>query len=403
MNRFILFLAIFLTVVKTTIPLPFIPNMNNIWTLGTIIALTYLVLKSKFFCFSRPLMFFLLFATIGIAVTNPDPMFRSWERFVSFTLNIALLSPLITSDEFRKFRESVYSFAKYGLSIILIASFFAYFLGINLADKTHEDTYWAFGGITSQSMILAPCCALCLIDSIWSLLFRDLTKIKKTFFIFQTLAAIWLLLVAGSRGSLIGSLLAIAIVLYYYGNATFIMRGVVVFMIALCLIPSSVVDQATYTIQRKQQSAEFNNSATSSRDEKWNARTAEFIENPIWGVGFTSQTNFTSDDDIAFITSTGGLEPGSSWLSILAMTGLTGFVPLLLFFGGQGKKLWAFCKHDILSVNAFAIWGFFIIHGTIEGWIFYAGNFIFFLFWLSTSHFDNLIHSLDLEKNDDLE
>ena len=367
---------------KFTSITPLISTMTAPWIALLILMLLYCIMNGNI-SFNRYLVVFLISAVLGLLIMRPEPYFRSWERLMGFTLNIALLSPLIESDTFGKVKKRLFSYTFVGLKIIMFASFIAYFLGINLADKYSYDTYWAFGGITNQSMALAPISAMCLIQGVWALVTCDINTRYKMFLIIQCLCSIWCIMVAGSRGSLLGAIVSIAIIFYHYGSFKQIIKYVFIPLVAAMFLPGNILDTAFYTINIKQENhAISTTNILSTREQKWIARTKEFKENPIFGCGFASQTHFTDDDIMSYIQETGGLEPGSSWLSILAMTGILGFIPLGGLMIKTSLQLWASSRNNTNAIFFLALWIFYLFNGMMEGWVFYSGGFIFFLWWL---------------------
>lgn len=368
--------------VKAVSVIPLFPSMRTTWLVLLFAMLIYYALKGGI-VFNKFLILFIVTAALGLVVKEPESYFKSWERFCGFILNIALLSPLISSPASDRVKMRMFSYTFYGLKTIMFASFVAYFLGINLADKNSIDTYWAFSGITNQSMVLAPISAMCLIQGVWTLVTQKPKRFYKLFMILQCLCSLWCIIVAGSRGALFGSIASISIIFFRYGSYKKISRFVLIFMIGVFFIPESIINKAFYTINRKQENHAITASEIfSTREDKWKARTAEFVENPLFGCGFASQTHFTSDDVIWYIQETGGLEPGSSWLCILAMTGLLGFLTL----GGAIIKasidVWTASKNNVDAIFFLALWLLYLFNGMMEGWIYYSGGFVFYLWWL---------------------
>lgn len=375
-------LLIVMVSVKASSPIPFIPNFTSVWLVLLIIMLIYGFFKSKF-SLNYFLLLFILFAVLGLIIMRPESYFRSWERLIGFTLNISLLSPLVSSKTFDDIKKNLFSYTFIGLKIIMYSSFVAYFLGINLSDKTLRDAYWAFSGITNQSMVLAPISAICFIQGIWRLITQDTNNKNKILLIIQCLCSIWCIMVAGSRGSLFGVLASVVIIFYHFGSLKKTAKYVFIILLAATLLPNNIIDKALYTINLKQENhAISTNNFASTRESKWEARTLEFIENPILGCGFASQRHFTSDDIMSYIVETGGLEPGSSWLSVLAMTGILGFVTLGGLMIKISIELWSKSKTNVNAIFLLALWIFFLFNGMMEGWVFYSGSFIFYLFWL---------------------
>lgn len=368
--------------VRFTSTTPLIPTMTAPWIALLIFMILYCIMNGNI-SFNRYLVLFLFSAVLGLLIMRPKPYFRSWERLIGFTLNIALLSPLIKSDSFDEVKKRLFSFTFIGLKIIMFASFIAYFLGINLADKYSHDAYWAFGGITNQSMVLAPISAMCLIQGVWTLVTRDINMRYKMFLVIQCLCSIWCILVAGSRGSMLGAIASIAIIFFHYGSFKHIIKYVSIPLIVAMFLPGSILDKAFYTINIKQENHAISASnIASTREQKWIARTKEFMENPIFGCGFASQTHFTDDDIMSYILETGGLEPGSSWLSILAMTGILGFITLGGLIIKTTRQLWVSSRNNTNAIFFLALWIFYLFNGMMEGWVFYSGGFVFFIWWL---------------------
>lgn len=376
--------VILLSVIKCTTPLPFIPDPTPIWILGIISLLTYCLLKDKKIKVSIPLWLFCIVVLLGLLINQPPIYYRSLERFAAFAINIAFLSPLITTPLLSKTRKIMLRIALVSLRIIVVCSFIAYLLGINLfKNAVANDVYWGFSGITSQSMILAPICAISLLESIWHFLYVDNTQVKKRLWLSLIIMSIWTMFAAGSRGSILAALFALIPLIYYYNmKQKLYIHIAIAAIIALIALPSELYDKMTYSISRKQLSAKRQNSMTSSRDEKWIARFDEFKSSPLLGVGFATQTKLTSDDNMQWIKKTGGLEPGSSWLAILAMTGGLGLICILWFNLKLYFDLTTRCKEHVNAIFLLSILLFFIIHGIVEAWILYSGSFIFFLYWL---------------------
>lgn len=371
-----------MVIAKVSLPIPFLPDMTVVWLVLLFFSLLCAIYKGGI-KIDYGLLFFVLLAALGLFVMKPEPFFRSSERLIGFVINIALLSPLLSSPFLNSVKMNLFSYTLSGLKIIMFASFVAYFLGINLANKEDTDPFWAFSGITNQSMVLAPISAMCLIHGVWSLITQCNSKIYSLFLIVQCLCSIWCIIVAGSRGSMIGAIVSIAVLFYCYGSYKKFFLCVIVFLTSYSFLPSDVLDKAFYTINIKQENNEISvSSVTSTRDEKWNARINEFLESPVFGCGFASQTNYTEDDDKSYIKKTGGLEPGSSWLCIFAMTGILGFLTLGVKIIKQSLQIWRASQSDINAIFLLSLWIFYLFNGAFEGWIFYSGGFVFYLWWL---------------------
>jgi hypothetical protein len=122
-----------------------------------------------------------------------------------------------------------------------------------------------------------------------------------------------------------------------------------------------------------------------SRSELWQARIDEFKSSPLIGIGISM-----GRDSGTFKNAQGSIrvEPGSSYLAILSMTGALGTIA---FFSALGMLLYGFytnqsmppLEKDILSVVGILL----AVHGVAEGWILGFGHPLCFLFWLWLGNF----------------
>jgi O-antigen ligase len=117
-----------------------------------------------------------------------------------------------------------------------------------------------------------------------------------------------------------------------------------------------------------------------TRTDLWQARIDEFKSSPLFGIGVAMGTGSGS------VVEEGGairVEPGSSYLAVLAMTGGLGFAAFfsalgLLLFGYVNSQRQAGLNRDILNVVGI----YLAVHGVAEGWVLAFGSPFCFLFWL---------------------
>ena len=115
----------------------------------------------------------------------------------------------------------------------------------------------------------------------------------------------------------------------------------------------------------------------------WDARLQEFKESPVVGIGFarTRYGRISTEGDY--------IEPGSSYLAILSMTGLAGGIGWFVLFGAFGaayvRDAASVPKLDRLLIAAVA--AFFGVHLAFEGYIYAPGSLIGLIFyaWLATA------------------
>jgi hypothetical protein len=126
-----------------------------------------------------------------------------------------------------------------------------------------------------------------------------------------------------------------------------------------------------------------------SRADLWESRIDEFKSSPLIGIGVAmgsgAGASVEKDDMIR-------IEPGSSYLALLSMTGAIGVIafiaalaPILYRFI-QNKRVNCINK-DILSVVGI----YLAVHGFAEGWILGFGHPLCFLFWLWLGNVSDMV------------
>jgi hypothetical protein len=168
--------------------------------------------------------------------------------------------------------------------------------------------------------------------------------------------------------------------IYYIGMnfVFFVVRNFKSFLLSIGLLFSSfpLWSDKTENLLNKIEYSENQNDLTASRSMIWLARFEEFKSSPIIGVGFASigKNDLTNVDK-----ETGKIEPGSSWLAILSMTGLLGFISFLSLLPINDLFKRSKTQNEKLLLSMVF---FFFIHMLAEGYIYSAGSGLFFLFWL---------------------
>ena len=112
-----------------------------------------------------------------------------------------------------------------------------------------------------------------------------------------------------------------------------------------------------------------------SREDKWNARISEFESSPIIGIGFAAV-----DPALDVVGLGGTIEPGSSWLAVLSMSGIIGGILFLsVFLSGYKACRKMHTDKDALLSGLLTL---FAVHMIAEGYVFAAGSFLCYLLWL---------------------
>ena len=309
----------------------------------------------------------LIIATgVSIAFNDIPIVFNVTNRWLGWMLVFVIFGPLIKSYPFYVFRKNAFKAVVIICEVIGVGSFIWYLLGFpNLGRGI-------FTGLTFHAMMLGPLAgigALSLFNRFLSL--KGIYRIACFFaFVFSLLSV----LLASSRAAL-GSLLVviiISIVLKYKKRTVLVFAALfVVFVFQLPYAKQWSV--FTEGIAQKNQ--------RDSRGPLWSARIKEFNSSKIIGIGFASVA-FGSEG----MNDEGGLEPGSSWLSVLSMTGIFGFLAFVIISLVNYSRLGLFLIKRNFRMELSVILGvlsFFFISFFAEGYVYASGAFLCSFFWLT--------------------
>lgn len=333
----------------------------------------------------------LLFICFISLLRQPEAQkFHAWERLGFFAIMLCLLSPLIKNRLLSQSRPLIWRIMMWCFRFITLMSLCIYIASrINIPG--YEDKYlMSFCGITPNGMALAPICCIVLIDLIWRIIYIPHHNWVKGLYIIATVSITIMMIHAGSRITIAGGVIAIVIMAilsrHLFKSSSKRIKTAAVLGISLLTIVC-VLPFVNETIQHKLSVASNHNSLTYSRDSKWTDRITEFKSAPLTGIGYSTQTAFGSIfDNREYVKSTGHTEPGSSWLSVLAQTGIIGFILIVAFNVSIAKKLsknnTAADMSKANNVLLLSLLIFLWIHGVAEGWILYPGAYMFFPYWL---------------------
>lgn len=312
-------------------------------------------------------------------VGNEIPaFFRSWERFIAFVLVTQLITPFLKSEYLWYIRLKVFSCVQRLFEFVAIASIVAYILGQGMGRG-------GFVGITEQAMLLAPLSANTIITSIYSLHSGELGFKERVYQTFVLICAFLCVLMAASRTAVVATIAAAFVYLWRsnkgeIGKFTKYLMGILVAMFLLFPLWSPYLEN----IENKNQGSIHDGGMTSSREAHWKQRIVEWKESPIIGIGFASvSTKLTKKDGASFDPKTGAVEPGTSWLAALSMTGILGFISLVGIFIYAFRRAESHAvynkKYAAYIASMIVFWSF---HMVAEGYIFAGGSYMFFNVWL---------------------
>lgn len=322
---------------------------------------------------NKLLIWMIIAAFISVFLNDIPSFFVPYQRLTAFILTITLIGPIFYSTVLIHFRRKLFWILNNWIIFMVIASFIGLILGLPFIFGPG-----GFTGLFNQSMVLGPFAAIALIVSLYYFYTAN-TKSWKWIYILIALACFLSCIASASRGAILAVIMGILIFFYkiYQKKLSGYLLRIIVLIVVL-VISYPLWQNYTGNLMNKISRSQERNGITTTRDNLWSARIAEFNSSPIIGIGFSAvDTRLTNRYD----PETGVIEPGSSWLVILSMTGLLGFIPILILISSFFFMLYksSYTPKNALYIGILMI---FIIHMIPEGYVFSSGSGQFFYFWL---------------------
>lgn len=326
-----------------------------------------------------PIVIFLIYIVFQLSVLDPDPMFKSWERFSLFVLLMICVSPLIENRTVMKYRQQIFIISIFSCTILAIGSFFARFLGINFFTRNTYDylnNAGFFGGLANHSMTLGIIGA---IASVYCAYKAFTNSDKRKLFIIFTIFCVGAVLFSASRAAFIALLGGMIIMIFRLSGSHTRFFKILVGVSMIGLVTFPLWNSSLDSLISKNNKNKNLGSVYSSRDELWNDRIEEFKHHPILGVGFDAIDISNNTYISGFNRKTGQIESGSSWLTIFSMTGCIGAAIIIPMFVSCYIKVFKGRRvRDCLICGILTV---FYLHMFAEGYLFYGGSPEGFILW----------------------
>lgn len=369
-------IAFIFTIVSVSQVLGFIDVSSIFYTLSLVAILAFFLLRGKIKIANIYCVFFILASFLSLLVNEVPEYFMAWYRLAYFIILLLVVSPIIYSRRFSVFRIYFIKYTIIILTFFCLCSFFCYFIGVNFMTVKGEYvdiSSGTFAGLFSHSMFLGPLASLATIFMLVCFLY-----LRKNIFIILGFICFGALLFSASRGALISCILSILNVIYIYSNKKVVNFIKYIFIFSLFIFVTYPIwgGYATMIIEKQSNNKEFGGTFY-SRENKWESRMQEFDSSPIFGIGFA-----TVNPELDTVDKEKGIiEPGSSWLGVLSMTGILGIVPFLFIFIKCYSDLLKLKENSIISLFLLGGLVFFMSHFLVEGYVLAAGNYLCLLCW----------------------
>lgn len=287
-------------------------------------------------------------------------------RWFGWALLVVTAGPLF-SDEIR-LKLKLLSWTRKLLLICAVGSLILNLLGIRLAGRG------VFFGLMGHTMLLAPVSALAAID-----LFSTRREAKTRLHMILIAICCITCVGAGSRGAVLGLAFGVLMHVAHRKEGLYVVFLGAIALLAVSFIQLNRGEGFKQNISGNVYAELANKGTNNTRSHLWSARIEEYWSSPVIGVGFQEQRIFREETTEKF------LEPGSSYLATLSMTGTVGAIGFVLLCCAIYRSLFS-AASAIPSGHRDLLRGwmaFFCVHFVIEGYIFACGSLLCFLFWLT--------------------
>jgi hypothetical protein len=315
---------------------------------------------------------------LSILFNDVPSYFRAWQRLGIYTIMLFIMSPLLISRDSYMLKTKIFIYIWYFTSILSIGSFFCYYLGINyfkIGSTLQGVNVGTFSGLMNHSMALGPMSGL---STIFLFVHALLNKKNKAYYYIAAILCLGACFVSASRAAvgatIVGCVVALSII-----NRNNISRTyrILLIIVAISSATFPIWGGVTDFVVEKQEINKEQGGTSFSRDVKFDARLKEFNISPLYGIGFC--TIDPTLDEVNY--SDGQIEPGSSWLAIASMTGVLGLlvmIPLCISSLKKARRI----KDDYWRGILFGMLMFYIIHMTVEGYIYAPMSYLSLFFWM---------------------
>jgi len=301
-------------------------------------------------------------------ISQADRLMSAGLRWVGLVLLILSMGPVIVNPVAIEMRSAAWRLVTKGLTALTLISLVWYALHLPCPAGRVP-----FAGFMNQSMLLGPVAGMGVVIG----LARAVHGRSRRWGLLAVLGVIPLV----ASGSRLALLAAGAGGCFCLIRRKPVLGGVLTlgFVAAVCAF---IAQGGANQLAREGLLAGLSKKGlTNSRATRWQARLEEFESSPLIGIGIAMATEagVGGEDENGDVH----VEPGSSYLALLANTGALGTTAFfsvagLLIFGFAFARGKTALDKDILS----AVGIFLGVHGIAEGWVLGFGSPLCFLFWL---------------------
>jgi hypothetical protein len=313
----------------------------------------------------------------------------SLPKYGGWALVVLSIGPTLLGKHARQLRNGAWTTTMILLSAIGVGSFFWWVLRLPLMG------IGKFTGVMLYANTLGPLAGLGSIFALSKLIAPAKTNTKRAWGL-VALACLISCICAASRISVIALVLALTVF-------AMLERNRIKWSLLMLFVP--IVVSGGYLMTSKSESIMAltatlaEKGLENTREHLWRARLREFHAHPLLGVGIGVVEAKELGEGMTIEDGKVSVEPGSSYLGLLSMTGLAGATALVILLISVGLK-WVRCSRHLADGQAsqlMVIGAFMAVNAVAEGWIIAVGSPLCFVFWLWLGHVIDSVDAAELQ------
>jgi O-antigen ligase len=305
----------------------------------------------------------------GVSLCRCESFDYSLTRWLGWTLMLVTVGPVNNSRLAQQFRRSTLTTITAVFTLVTIAS--AAWWVVGLPNLGRGD----FTGVMWHSMTLGPLAAVTGLVA----LARATRGSAAWYGVFACACLVAVL--AASRSAIAAMVLGVMVIVILRMKRRPILSMT---MLAVALVgavaPETTLDVLGGLLPERITGGLSRKQWDHTRELHWQARWDEFCASPLTGVGFAVGW----EGSIGYNDETGAIETGSSYLSILSMTGILGATAFLWLTFSLARRTWRRWpslapREKLQTASLGAFWS---VHLGAEGYIYAVSSLMGLAFWL---------------------
>lgn len=318
----------------------------------------------------------LAMALPGFSLLTTDDLSHSLFRYSGWLIMMLAVGPVFTGAGAAAFRRTALN------ALVWMAHLVAWLSLVWIAAGLPVMGFGIYTGVMYHVMILAPLSAVSAIAA----MARSMSA-RSVRWLLLAVPGVILVLLCGSRAAAFGLVAGIIMLCLLRLQRAGVLVGLAVLLLGVFVAADfeGAMRQFGGILPEKASERLVERDLLQTRLGTWQARIDEFASSPVAGVGFARDQYALALARLQGEQSIDSVEPGSSYLGVLSMTGALGAIGIGILLAdvawlGLRRRVPAGGAERLLLLG---LVGFFAMHMVAEGYMLAVGSPLAFALWLT--------------------